>query len=87
MWYLTCAGTEVASVDLSYNKQLASVYLCENVITELDVSMLSDLQQLYCGNQRNNIVLKLKLSEAQKEKWEKEWSKEPCNQNIILVND
>ena len=82
----SCTNTDVASVDLSKNTQLANVFVCENLLTELDVSMLSNLRQLYCGNQRNNITLKLKLSEAQKQLWKDEWSKDSCNQNVVLVD-
>lgn len=86
LWYFTCSNTDIASIDFNIYPHLANVFVCENVLTELDVSMLTDLQQLYCGNQRNNITLKLKLSEAQKVKWNEEWSKDPLNQNVILVD-
>lgn len=85
--YIYLSDNNLTQLDVSNLSLLEDLWCSNNQIEYLDISSLSNLINLQCGNQKDNITLKLKLSEAQKEKWKNEWSKDPTNQNVILVND
>ena len=53
-------------------------------VTALDITQLSGLRTLYCGNQNDGRILTLTLTAAQKAKWDSTWSYDPDNVRVTL---
>jgi len=80
-----CMDNNITSLDLSKSPNI-NMFTCDyNNIEFLDVTPLGDnLSLLVCGDQKNGIVLELKLTDSQKSKWESSWSTTPRNKNVVL---
>ena len=81
---LKCAGVGLESLDLSTLTKIKTLWCDHNSIEVLDVASLENLEDLRCGSQNNDIVLQLKLTAAQKEKWNSTWSTNSNNTNVEL---
>ena len=81
---LKCAGVGLESLDLSTLTKIKTLWCDHNSIEVLDVASLENLEDLRCGSQNNDIVLQLKLTAAQKEKWNSTWSTNSNNANVKL---
>lgn len=81
---LSCSNTGISTLDLSKVPNLNVLYCHANKIKVLDITPLSNLQYLTCGNQADNIVLQLKVTDAQKPTWESNWSTNGGNKNVVL---
>ena len=67
---LSCTYTGISTLDLSKVPNLIVLYCKANKIKVLDITPLNNLQYLGCGDQADNIVLQLKVTDAQKATWE-----------------
>ena len=64
----------ITSLDVSGASNLKQLRCYQNKIQYLDVSSLTNINTLICGDQLDDIKLILKLSDAQKTAWESTWS-------------
>ena len=81
---LNCAGNSLQALNLEGYPNLKYLYCNNNALTSLDITSLSNLIDLVCGYQMNNVVLKLKLTEPQKEQWNSTWGTNGNNKNVEL---
>lgn len=81
---LSCTYTGISTLDLSKVPNLIVLYCKANKIKVLDITPLNNLQYLGCGDQADNIVLQLKVTDAQKATWESNWSTNSGNKNVVL---
>ena len=59
----------------------------DNNLTSLDLSGLTNLTALECGNQKNGATLTLTLDESLKTKWNDTWwATHHNNINVVLAN-
>ena len=70
-----CERNDFETLDLSKFPVLTDLTCSENKISQLDIRHLSDMDLLHCGNQKDGIVLVLKMAESQREQWNTNWSK------------
>lgn len=84
---LECDSNSLTSLDLSEYSNLQKLKCWRNLITSLDITPLNNLQDLECGNQQNDIVLQLLLTDDQKTKWESSWSTNRNNNNVRTPED
>lgn len=84
---LFCEKNNFEVLDLSKFPNLTNLTCYENKIKELDIRQLPDMGLFQCGNQKDNIFMILKLTEAQNEKWTSDWGKNSLNQNVKVIAD
>ena len=83
--HLNCANSELSHLrDIGYCESLKTLNCTGNRISVLDISELSQLETLVCGNQKDGISLELILTEDQKAIWDSTWSKDDNNGNVTL---
>lgn len=87
--YLDCQLNQLAALDLSNQTKLEFLYCNNNNLTELDITNLPDLSVLLCGNQDigENNLMRLTLTEAQKDYWYSTWKSDENNNRVFLEID
>lgn len=83
--FLNVSGNFLETLDVSHYSSLESLDVSDNKMQALDVSKIftTDQWRLYCGRQKDGIILQLNIREDQQSVWESykgEWS----NQNVVL---
>ena len=81
---IDCGSNHLTNLNLSYGTNLTSLFCHENKMETLDISSLNKLDNLLCGSQKDNKVLTLTLTEAQKSEWENSWMNAVGNDNVSL---
>lgn len=77
--YLAADNIGVSSLDFTWCNQLQTLYCAFNNLKTLDLTPLYNLQYLKCGDQKDNGTLILKVTDAQKERWNNEWKTQFTN--------
>lgn len=79
---------DLTSLDMSKHQNLTYLHCTENHITELDITKNTNLETLNCGNQQpDGTVITVKMTEAQKELWDTNWSQiEYWNSRNVVVS-
>ena len=85
LWGLDCGYNNLTEMDLSCAPGLTDLHASENELEGLDITPLSKLENLTCGNQKENINLNLKMTAAQKTEWDNNWSNSWTNENVTVV--
>ena len=83
--WISINANDFTELDLSNLQSLEDVCCIHNRLSYLDISSLPNLKKLQCGNQKDNMELKLKMTPEQKIKWDKDWSKNECNINVTVI--
>lgn len=84
---LECDSNSLTSLDLKEYPNLERLICWQNLLETLDITPLNNLRDLVCGNQQNDIVLQLQLTDDQKTKWESTWSTNRNNNNVRTPED
>lgn len=82
---LNIIANDFTELDLSNLQSLEDVCCIHNRLSYLDISSLPNLKKIECGNQKDNMELKLKMTPEQKVKWDKVWSKYEWNKNVTVI--
>lgn len=80
---LLCAGNDISSLDLSTLPNITRLSCSENRIATLDITPILNLKDFWCGAQKDGIVIKLKMTEAQRDLWKTKWSTEENNKDVL----
>ena len=83
--WISINANDFTELDLSNLQSLEDVCCIHNRLSYLDISSLPNLKKLQCGNQKDNMELKLKMTPEQKIKWDKDWSKNEWNKNVTVI--
>ena len=84
---LDCSNNQIQTLDLSAAPGLVNLYCYRNLLGTLDISALAGLKNLSVGNQRQNIMMILTLTEDQKIMWNDNWKNSGNNKNIRLYDE
>ena len=74
----------ITSLNVSEAVNLKKLWCFQNNMQNLDITFLSNLEEVRCGRQLNDAVLQLNLTETQNTIWETTWSTDAYNANVIL---
>lgn len=80
---LYCGRNSLSKLTPAYALKLSIIYCENNMLQALDVSMLTNLQRLMCGDQKSTLTLT--LNEAQKSMWSSKWCNWYANGNVKLA--
>ena len=69
--------------DISKCTSLQTLKISGNKLSSLNITKLTQLETLECGNQKEDITLELLLTEAQKAKWNSTWA--ATNTNVTCT--
>lgn len=84
---LRCNNNKLTSLDLTPVPSLKFLECTGNKIKKLDIKPLTGLLSLNCGNQQDNILLELILTDAQKGAWNASWKEDWGNENVYLEGE
>lgn len=86
--FLECSGNQLTGLSVGNLTGLTTLNCDNNHLTELDITSLTNLNSLACGNQTNAAgepqTLKLILTSAQKDTWERDWKDKEYNANVTV---
>ena len=82
--YLECQANKISTIDMNQFPNLWNLSIDQNNLEYLDLTPSTKITSLSCGNQNNNITLRLKLTEEQKSQWDSDWSTYYSNRNVEL---
>ena len=88
--YLHIAYNNLTSLDLSSIKNPSEYkdLICnDNLMTSLDITPLTNLERIFCGHQKNDIVLQLTATNAQETTWFDTWvdaNGSDSNENVVV---
>ena len=82
-----CQDNELTSLDFSQAPQIRYLYCQGNRMASLDITPLDNLNWINCGQQKDNINLILKATDAQKEKWNNNWKHNNSNERAYLEGE
>ncbi len=86
--FLECSSNQLTGLSVGSLTELTTLSCDNNHLTELDIRDLTNLETLNCGNQTNAAgepqELKLILTSAQKDTWDKTWSSNNDNTHVTV---
>lgn len=84
---LNCQGCGLTSLTIN-SCNLTELRCSENNLESLDLSSCTNLTTLVCGNQGwNNLEMTLTLPSSLIDKWNTDWSSNPSNGGVVLVQN
>lgn len=87
MEYLSVYVNRIKYLDVTPAPLLRELNCHSCYLQNLDITTLTELNSLYCGNQRNDMRLILQANDDQKERWRNEWSNWDLNGNAYLEGE
>lgn len=84
---LSISNNNLKSLDLSNSSKLISLECYGCYLEKLDITPLTGLGSLYCGQQKDGISLVLIATEEQKEMWRNNWSYLNSNRGAYLEGE
>ena len=85
-WYLKeirCSSCKVKNFNLKDFVNLEILDCHDNQIKQLDLADLSNLKELYAGNQQDNINIQIYLNEEQYIQWNNWWKNDSRNAGAV----